>query len=57
VTTTEVGQLGRRRFSEWPLAYAGPSIFVERVTEKILTKLTTSRAPEPVNTLLQLMEN
>ena len=57
VTPIEVGQIGGRRFSEWSLAYAGPSIFVERITEEMLTKLTTSRAPEPINALLQLMEN
>jgi Sensors of blue-light using FAD len=57
VTTIDVGQLETRRFSEWSLAYAGPSIFVERITEEMLTHLATSRGQEPINALLRLMED
>jgi Sensors of blue-light using FAD len=57
VTTIDVGQLETRRFSEWSLAYAGPSVFVERITEEMLTHLTTSREQEPINALLKLMED
>jgi hypothetical protein len=57
IITIDVGQLETRRFSEWSLAYAGPSMFVERITEEMLTHLTTSREQEPINALLQMMED
>ena len=57
ITTIDIGQLETRRFSEWSLAYAGPSIFVERITEEMLTHLATSREQEPINALLRLMED
>jgi hypothetical protein len=33
VTTLNAKQVGRRRFSEWSLAYAGPSYFMEEAME------------------------
>lgn len=39
VTTVEEVQIEKRRFSEWSLAYAGPSILVSRTIEETLGKV------------------
>jgi hypothetical protein len=56
IRTIEIGQILTRRFSDWSLAYAGPSVFVQRITDEMLTNLVTSSPDEPVNPLLYMME-
>jgi hypothetical protein len=56
IRTIEIGQLKTRRFSDWSLAYAGPSVFVKRITDDMLTSLVTSSTDDPLNPLLYMME-
>ena len=56
IRTIEIGQIPTRRFSDWSLAYAGPSVFVNRITDDMLTNPVTSSTDEPMNPLLYMME-
>jgi hypothetical protein len=55
VTTVGEEQRERRRFAEWSLAYAGPSILVSRTIQETLSRV---HAREKLNTLhwVRMME-
>ena len=55
VTTVDVEQTETRRFTDWSLAYAGPSFFVEKYTARARSQ--TGKAKEqPIEDLLLLMQ-
>ncbi len=49
------GTLPERRFSEWSLAYHGPSIYVDRHIKPLLQNLSRSRTDELEARLTELM--
>jgi hypothetical protein len=55
VTTVEEEQAEKRRFSEWSLAYAGPSVLVSRTIEETLSRVN-ARDKLNVQNWVQLME-
>jgi hypothetical protein len=55
VTTVFEEQIERRRFSEWSLAYAGPSVLVSRTIEEALNKVQ-ARNNLDIERWIELME-
>ncbi len=55
VTTVDVEQTQSRRFRDWSLAYAGPSFFVERYTERVTSQAGKAKEQQPIEDLLLLM--
>jgi hypothetical protein len=55
VTTVEEELVERRRFSEWSLAYAGPSVLVSRTIEETLSKVHARKEHNAQN-WIRLME-
>ncbi len=56
VTTVDFSQTDTRRFLGWSLAYAGPSIFVEKTMADSIRDATVAREKNAIGRLLQMME-
>lgn len=56
VTTLKVTQIDLRRFSDWSIAYAGPSMFVAEVMDQALEKISGSNEQHATAGLLRMME-
>lgn len=56
VTTLNVTQIDRRRFSDWSIAYAGASMFVAEVMDQALGKTRASHEKQATAGLLRMME-
>jgi hypothetical protein len=53
VETVPIPQISGRRFDDWSLAYAGPSLFVAREVDRVLSE---ADGPARASKLLRLMQ-
>ena len=56
VITVDLSQTRMRRFSGWSLAYAGPSVFVEKAMADTIRDVAAANERNAVGRLVQMME-
>jgi hypothetical protein len=50
------GSAASRRFADWSMAYAGPSVFVSRQVEELLSASTDEELEAQAETIITMME-